>query len=339
MTDGASEFNFVLNGKTPRHILRGEFSLSHELCTILTGNSGEDNYLPAVKQLGFDFFGVIAEYPDKKYLSTDSKGRKVFRDYWGRIFWRLPQGREQLVEYPVVDFNQLKGYQFPSVKEVSFNHSKLLKNRDIFTFGVVDGVFQTAARTMDLLDFLGILAERPKRAALLIEQATEYACALASQLSSLGVDAILVADDVAHYGGLFCSEQTFMRWIAPWEEMLFRHIAKQGKPVFFHSDGNIMSLMDWLSGSVLGVHSLDRCPGMDMAAIKNHYGNKLILMGGMPLAALYSDELVQVRDETSQLISQLSPGGRGYILSTTSGFLTEEINPQALQEMYRLPRG
>lgn len=329
----------MIRGETSTRLMRGEFSLSAKLCTDITGNiKGEKSLVAAIKRLDFDFYGCLPHIPQKELMEVDNKGRQVLKDHWGRVFWRSHQGREQLVEYPIQSLDDIKRYSFPRVDAVTYHHQQLLAEQDLYLFGVVDGVFQSVARLMDLLDFLALLKEQPETLTPLFQQAAAFNSLLVSELSNVGVDAILVADDVAHYGGLFCPAEGFLKWVAPWEEQIFSAAAAYSKPAFFHSDGNISSLLGWLAGSVTGIHSLDKCPGMDLKEIVSEYARQLVLMGGVAMEWLYQEDVSQVENAVSLIQSMITPETR-YVLSSTSGFLTEDLNPRALEAMYRSDNG
>lgn len=335
---GRESVKRIIRGEELRPVPRGEFFLNRALCQELTGNNGSGVLEAGIDLLGFDFYGLLPQYPEKQFIKYDDKGRKELRDCWGRIFWQIPGGREQLVAYPVVDLQDIKQYRFPDLAGISFPDSGTLRNKGLFLFGIVDGVFQAVARTMDLLDFLAVLEEEPDLLEPMFARAVEFSYGLAELLCRTGVDAILVTDDVAHRRGLFCNREVFFRWVAPYEQELFAAIDKLGKPVFFHSDGNIMSLLEWLAGTpVCGLHSLEPLAGMNLPYIKLQYGKRFILMGGIDLSELYEASEQQVKKLVAERVALLSQGG-GYLLSSASGFLTEDIDAATLKAMYYFDR-
>ena len=334
---GNEKVKAVIAGEELTSVPRGEFSLNSSLCKRIakTKGSTEDNLRKAVDKLGFDFYGLVPQYPAKRFIKYDEKGRKESQDYWGRTFWTTPGVNEQLISYPIEHKEQLKSYKFPKVNELSYYPDiKILREKNLYVFGVVDGVFQASARTMDLLDFLDLLEDEPGCLKNIFSQAVQFNYAAAKSLIELGVDAVMVADDISHYQGLFCSNQAFFKWVAPYQETLFNKISQLGKPIFFHSDGNIMPIMEWLgSTKVIGIHSLEPVPAMNLMYLKQQFGKRFVLIGGIGLTELDNNSVEGIKTLVSQRVELMNQGGR-YLLSTASGFLDKEIDVNSIQAMY-----
>lgn len=334
---GKERVKAVIAGKTLTRVPRGEIFLNSSLCEKMARKKGskEDNLREVVDKLGLDFYGLVPQYPAKRFIKFDEKGREESRDYWGRTFWTTSGVNEQLITYPIEHREHLKSYKFPQVDKLSYYPDiKVLQEKGLYVFGVVDGVFQASARTMDLLDFLDLLEDEPEWLENIFSQAVEFNYAAAKSLNDLGVDAVMVADDISHYQGLFCSNQAFFKWVAPYQETLFNKISQLGKPIFFHSDGNIMPIMDWLvSTKVIGIHSLESVPAMNLMYLKQQFGEKLVFMGGIGLTELSNNSVEGIKTLVSQRVELMNQGGR-YLLSTASGFLGKEIAVNSIQAMY-----
>ncbi|HOV70391.1 MAG TPA: uroporphyrinogen decarboxylase family protein, partial [Clostridia bacterium] len=87
-----------------------------------------------------------------------------------------------------------------------------------------------------------------------------------------------------------------------------------------HTDGNIMKFADefLLHSGFDGYQSVDPSAGMDIALIKQRYGDKILLMGNVDCGrVLHLGTKEDVIRETKNVIKIASPGG-GHILSSSN---------------------
>lgn len=88
-------------------------------------------------------------------------------------------------------------------------------------------------------------------------------------------------------------------------------------PVFLHSDGNLNSVMDNIVECGFdGIQSIQPSAGMDIAQIKEKYGEKLCLWGNIDLDhVMCFGTTEEVKADVRRTIDTAKPGG-GFILST-----------------------
>jgi uroporphyrinogen decarboxylase len=107
--------------------------------------------------------------------------------------------------------------------------------------------------------------------------------------------------------------------------------------VMLHSDGMIQKLLpDLIEIGVDLVHPLEPLPAMDLAGIKQNFGDKLCFLGGIDISHAMPGSLDDVVAEAKLRISQLAPGG-GYILAP-SNHLQEDIPPENVAGLYAAAR-
>ena len=131
------------------------------------------------------------------------------------------------------------------------------------------------------------------------------------------IDLAFTADDVAGQDGLLLSLPMWERHIRPYHERLDDLIHSFGVKVVYHSDGNVMPAGAGLSDQ--GVDVLQALQfsarGMDPAALKRTYGDRLCFQGGISVQTTLPFGTVEdVRREVEECIAVLGRGG-GYILS------------------------
>jgi uroporphyrinogen decarboxylase len=134
----------------------------------------------------------------------------------------------------------------------------------------------------------------------------------------IGVDAFVVTDDYADTHGPFLGPELFRDFELPYFQRAVDAIKKQGVAVLQHSDGNLYPIIeDLIDAGIAGLHPIE--PGaMDIADVKQRYGDRICLMGNVDCRQLlpYGTE-AQVIAEVRQVIDAASAGG-GHILTSSN---------------------
>ena len=176
----------------------------------------------------------------------------------------------------------------------------------------------------------------PEGVAKLANKVIDFEIERAKIFIDHGADAILMADDIAFNNGLILPPYAMDVVAYPIYERFIRAVkAYKNVPIFLHTDGDIRAALDNIvSCGFDGLQSLQPSAGMNIAALKRDYGDKLCLMGNLDLDYLLPfGTPAQVAAETKKLISVASPGG-GFILSTCN-ILTEIVPAENALAMYR----
>lgn len=109
---------------------------------------------------------------------------------------------------------------------------------------------------------------------------------------------------------------------------------ERGVRVLFHSDGDLTSILpELVKAGIDALNPIDLGAGMQLSAIKEVYGNQLVLVGGVDGA--YSLPLGtpdQVRQATRQALKIGKPGG-GYILGSSGAEWLNGIPLENLEAM------
>jgi len=152
---------------------------------------------------------------------------------------------------------------------------------------------------------------------------TSFWTELSKQLIDVGIDIIGVGDDLADKHGPFLSPCVWRRLVKPGLGEIVKEVKRRGGLVFFHSDGNINSVLDDIVDIGFdGLHSMEPLAGMDIGAIKKKYGEKLCLLGNVDCSyTLCLATLPEVSRETREVIQKASPLG-GHILCSSNSLHT-----------------
>lgn len=211
----------------------------------------------------------------------------------------------------------------PSRIEYAKQVVKAAKERGMAVAANVHGGFASAYLGCGMERFFVGMIRYPKEVAALISVFTNFWTELSKQLIDLGVDVIGVGDDLADKRAPFLSPTDWRRVVKPGLAQIARKVKSKGGLAFFHSDGNINSVLDDIvEAGFDGLHSMEPLAGMDIGSIKKRYGDRLCLLGNVDCSdTLCFGSLSKVAEETRKVIRQASPGG-GHILSSSNSLHT-----------------
>lgn len=127
--------------------------------------------------------------------------------------------------------------------------------------------------------------------------------------------AVWVVDDIAFSNGTIIPPQALRDHVFPWYREMARRCHRNNLLFFMHSDGNLMPVMNDLIE--LGVDVLQPIDPtcLDIAAVKERYGDRLCLAGNVSNELLRSGTPDEVDTVVKKLISTCAPGG-GYCVGS-----------------------
>ena len=167
------------------------------------------------------------------------------------------------------------------------------------------------------------------------ERVLEYEIAKAKIFIDNGADGILIADDMAFNTGTFLPPYIMREMAFPiYKEMIKQIKEYKDLPVFLHTDGQIMDVMDDIVECGFdGIQSLQPSAGMDIAEVKEKYGDKLCLWGNIDLDYIlcFAPEN-EVRENVRKTI-KIAGKNSGFILSSCN-ILVDVIPPENVLAMY-----
>jgi uroporphyrinogen decarboxylase len=169
--------------------------------------------------------------------------------------------------------------------------------------------------SMGLDGFSYALYENPTLIDKVFDQYAEWCGSVASRLNKCGVDFLWSCDDIADKNSTFFSPSVFREIFLP---RMKKVADKISLPWIYHSDGNLMPVIDdLLTLNMSCLHPLEPGP-MNIAEVKKLYGKRICLMGNIDLHyTLTRGTPDEVDAEVKQRILEAGPGG-GYIVSSAN---------------------
>ena len=187
--------------------------------------------------------------------------------------------------------------------------------------------------SMGLDGFSYALADDPDLVREVLRRYVDWQVVVTQHLIEMGFDCLWSFDDVAYKSGPFCSPQVFREMLLP----AFRRSAEAITiPWIFHSDGNIMRLMDdLLTLGMNAVHPIEpEC--MSLREMKERYGHRVCLVGNVSVDTLGRGTPDEVRALVRECIATAGPGG-GYMISSSNSIpsYARPENVRAMAEAIR----
>lgn len=184
--------------------------------------------------------------------------------------------------------------------------------------------------SMGLDGFSYALRDEPGLVHAVLKRYVDWQVVVTEHLIDMGFDLLWSFDDVAYKSGPFCSPAVFGEFLMP----AFRRSAKViTVPWIFHSDGNLMLVLDdLLTLGMSGLHPIE--PGaMDLGSVKARYGDRICLIGNVSVNTLSAGTPEEVREEVKTCIATGGPGG-GYMISSSNSIpsYADPANVQAMAE-------
>ena len=175
------------------------------------------------------------------------------------------------------------------------------------------------------------LVDRPEFVREILGRFSDWTRRVAGNMLELGFDLFWIPDDIGFGSSPMISPAHFREFCVP---AMKNVIEVLDRPVVYHSDGNIMPLMDdILRLGVDGVANFEPGP-MDIEEVKRQYGDRVTLIGNIDLHyTLTVGTPEETRAEVRRRIEALKPGGR-YILASANS-LPRYVKPENVKAMGR----
>lgn len=217
-----------------------------------------------------------------------------------------------------------------------------IADQDIFVFWIVNGSFQTAMTSGDMMAFLVKIAAAPDEVAGEFERISGRVTAVMAEGVAAGAHGIIIADDIAYQQSTYVSPRFIERHLLPVWRKQTAFARDLGVPVFFHSDGNLNTVLPLIAAAGFdGLQCMEPSAGMHLAGIKRTYGGDLCLMGNIDPALLSepddSDDAENFHDRLGRAVTDVMAEAcnGGLIFGTCSG-LYAGMSPALVDYMYRL---
>jgi uroporphyrinogen-III decarboxylase len=234
--------------------------------------------------------------PSRAAVLEESAAHRIERDGWGQVK-RVKKGGyffEQLqpgvATHADLDRLRIEPPDTPSRYERLDGAMPELKER-FAVFAKTGGPFIRSCFVRGETSFLTDMAADAEFASALAMRVTDHLIAIGCEELrrwSLDETGIWVYDDMASIKGPMFSPAMAERLLAPcWAKMVAAYREAGARHVILHSDGNIGPLLELLLDCGFeGINPVEYNAGLDALELRERYGKRLILIGGLDNAGI-----------------------------------------------------
>ena len=172
----------------------------------------------------------------------------------------------------------------------------------------------------------------------LLDKILENQIEVVKNAIKMGADVIDDTDDYAFNTGPLMSPDMFDEIIVPRLTKFTEAVHAAGAKLIKHTDGNVNKILGSIVGcGVDAYHSIDPMAGMDIAQVKQQYGDKITLFGNVDCGNLLSFKQPEdVYEAVRNCIRVAAPGG-GYVLAS-SNTIPSSARPENVMAMIEATR-
>ena len=167
----------------------------------------------------------------------------------------------------------------------------------------------------------------------LMKRVVEYNVALAAlAVKRYGVQIVATTDDVATGRGPIIKPKVYAEMILPHFREVIQGYKSLGLVVIKHSDGDIRPYLDWwLEAGIDCLDPIDPGGGLDMAEMKEKYGDRICLKGNIDCTGNLCDGTPEQVDEEVRIC--IEKGGRAGLIVSSSNTIHRGVRPENYKAM------
>lgn len=270
-----------------------------------------------VRKLGWDYVGVPLAPPRRdRYSLPEFLDDYTWREASGRVKRYCPESGGHAMTVQEIEMS-VEDIDIPSTP-VALDDSEFDIIRGVvqelgdthFVIGRIDGGSFPWDTTVGMEAFLTRMAVEPEFVEKAIEAETRRAEVRAAKVIEMGCDAVSSVEDYSDSRGTIMGPERFRQFCLPSLQRVVRATHDAGGLFVKHSDGNHWEILDdFVDAGVDGWHGIQQRVGMDFRKLKERYGGKLCLFGGIECDTLVRGSRDEVRVEVLDTLRKAGRGG------------------------------
>lgn len=273
---------------------------------------------------GYDFIHIVPPY---YFPSPRQEAHHTYSRYGDEI-----SSRAWVAEHKgaITNEEEFEAFPFPSPEEVDYSiveETKKALPEGMKIITGTGGIFEETSFAMGFETLAISIYDEPKLVEKVFNKVGEILIEItdiAGDLSGDALGALWLSDDIAYTEGTFFSPTVYRKFLFPWYKKFGKICKKYDVPFLYHSDGKLWEILDDLIDcGVNAIHPIEP-KAMDIREVKEEYGDKLCILGGLNLDyPLSRGTPEEVEEEVKRLIREVAPGG-GYCLGSSNS-ITEYV--------------
>jgi uroporphyrinogen decarboxylase len=331
----------TLSGKIPDRVPMFDFLFQKPLFTEVIGvTPGDYDLVQAIdlaRALKLDLTTGFVGAPDDFESKIDKDG-KYFDEFgtgYQRNFASWPI--DAPVYFPIKDEEDFKKYKFPDPwgkgRTANLRKGMAYGGGAIAISAGIDGPLTKVWMLMGTEELMMQMCTEPDFIKDLLKEMTDYLIELSKNILREKPDIFHISEDLGASAASLISPKMYREFLLPLHEKLMDVI---DIPVFLHSCGQITNLLDDLVGlGIAALHPLQRTANMDLAYVKEHYGDRVTIVGNIDSSrTLPMGTPEDVEKEVREAMKIGKPGGRYMLASDHS--LHDGIPVENIKRMFNV---
>jgi hypothetical protein len=287
-----------------------------------------------IKKMGFDAISIW-DYRKSKGGYVLPNGLRV--DAWGRLYkkeWYLWDGvfkNESIID----NWEHLRIPLLSDLEKIKILLEKL-KSIELYPVFSLPGLFEKTWQSMGLYFFAKCIKKgNIEFLDYVLNFFLSYIKELISVLQKFGVNAFIIADDLAYKNREFIPKELISTLLLPKYRTLTNLIHKKNHTIALHSDGYISNLIDTVIDMDFdAIQSLEPDAGVNLIELLYKYHNKICFIGNISNTLLAYGQPSDIKTYINSLLSTAKKTESCVIISPTQQ-ISSDIRPENINIMIK----
>ena len=219
----------------------------------------------------------------------------------------------------ISNFADFEKYTFPTTSDFEYTNFEKVKSLLPDGMGVIGQYGDIFTMTWEMMGFESFsiaLFENEDLIKNLNDRLGELVLSMFEYFAQSDVvDAIWYSDDIAYTNSLMVSPQVLDKYFLPWLKKIGDLAKRYNKPLIYHTDGILYDVFDKIiECGVDAIHPIEP-KAMNIADVKQRYGNKLCLIGNIDVDLLSRGTVNDIRKNVIKNIEEVGKDG-GYCVGS-----------------------
>ena len=318
----------ALRREVPERIPTFEWFIDSRVSRSLCGS---DDPIEVAERLDLDAVNLRIGY------TKTWKDKQTYVDEWGIEKKITGDVLPASTGHPITNLAEQSCYKFPKHDTPErFAELERAVERYGDHRGIVLNLRDGFSDMRDLLGYqnalMGILLDK-KNFTELLKRSIDYNLRLAeTAVRRYGIQVVATTDDVCNAKGPIISPKVYVDVIFPYFRKVIEGYRSLGLLVIKHCDGNIMPFLDlWLEAGIDCLNPVDPGGGLDMAEMKQAYGDRIALMGNIDCTGNLCHGTPEQVDEEVRIC--IEKGGKGGLIVSSSNTIHRGVIPENYRAM------